>query len=77
MTDTSKSDPVEVMGEAYELLLENILKDIHVKEKAGGPSLNEIIEKARDETISQSSAPEGHIKGLAERLQRVFEKHKD
>jgi hypothetical protein len=77
MTDTSKSDPIEVMGEAYELLLENILKDLHVKEKAGGPSLNEVIEKARDEAISRSSAPEEHIRGLAERLQRVFEKHKD
>jgi hypothetical protein len=77
MTDTTKTDPIEVMGEAYELLLENILKDLHVEEKTGGPSLTEVIEKAREETISETSAPEGHIKELAERLKRVFEKHKD
>lgn len=77
MTDTSKSDPIEVMGEAYELLLENVLKDLHVKEKTGGPSLTEVIEKAQEEAVSETSAPESHVKDLAERLKRVFEKHKD
>jgi len=77
MTEVNKSDPIEVMGEAYELMLENILRDLHIKEKTDGPPLSELIEKAKNEAIAQGTLSEGHIKKFAESLKALFEKNKD
>ncbi len=39
------SDPIEVFGEAYELLLEKVLELLHVKE-GNGEDIKQTIEKA-------------------------------
>ncbi len=48
---TPPSDPLEVFGEAYELLLEKVLKLLHVN-NANEQELKNVVEKA-SETIPQ------------------------
>jgi len=57
-------DPIEAMGEAYELLLEDAIKGVHKIEEKTGPALHHAI----DEALIKSGKLEELTKEEAEKL---------
>lgn len=44
-------DPVEAMGEAYELMLERTAEKLHALEDKAGPKMRHLIDESRDKAV--------------------------
>lgn len=72
MPKSHTPDPLDALGEAYELMFETVLKDLHVEEKTGGPTLLELIGKAREEAVRSGKLTEAEADRLVERIKDIF-----
>ena len=60
------NDPIDAMGEAYELLLENLFQNAH----KSGAFFHQMIEKSRDDIVALNKFSEDEIVKLAGFLKR-------
>ncbi len=51
MKDPLHHDPVDMVGEAYERMLERALEDLRAMREKTGPALHKMIDKARDTAV--------------------------
>ena len=51
MKDPLHHDPVDMVGEAYERMLERALEDLRAVREKTGPALHKLIDKARDTAV--------------------------
>jgi hypothetical protein len=72
MPQTYNPDPLDALGEAYEMMFETILKDLHVEEKTGGPTVLELVEKARQEAVAGGKLSAEQADRLAARLKDIL-----
>lgn len=72
MPKSHTPDPLDTLGEAYELMFETVLKDLHIEEKTGGPTLLELLDKAREETVRSGKMSAAEAERLAERIRDIF-----
>ncbi len=63
-------DPVELMGQAYERLLETAMEDARKLEKKTGPALHELIDKAREKLSELGEFTEEELEKVSEYLKR-------
>jgi len=70
MKDPVHHDPIEQIGEAYELMLERALKGLKTVEKKTGPAVHQFIDKARDKAIELGELSEEEAEKLATYLKR-------
>ncbi len=63
-------DPVELMGQAYERLLESAIEETRDLEHKSGPVLHEIIDKSREKLSELGELTEEQIDRVAEYLKR-------
>jgi len=70
MKDPVHHDPVEVIGEAYELMLERAMTDYRKAREKAGPVLHEFIDKARDTAIELGELTAEEADKLAGYLKR-------
>ncbi len=63
-------DPSEVIGQAYERLLETALEDFHKLEEKTGPKLHELIDKAKEKLSELGEYSEEELDKVAEYLKR-------
>ena len=70
MKDPVHHDPVEVIGEAYELMLERAMADYRKAKEKAGPALHEFIDKARDTAVELGELTGEEAEKLASYLKR-------
>ncbi len=63
-------DPVELMGQAYERLLESAIEDAKKVEKKSGPELHHLIDKARQKLSDLGELTAEEIDQVSEYLKR-------
>lgn len=63
-------DPAEVMGQAYERLLETAMKDAEKLEHKTGPALHDLIDKAREKLSELGEFTEEELEKASEYLKR-------
>ncbi len=63
-------DPVEAMGEAYELMLERAGERFHQLEDKTGPQMRKLIEEARDKAVELGELSREEADKLADYLWR-------
>ena len=63
-------DPIEAVGEAYELLLENAIEQAHKLEEKSGPALHRVIDKVRTKTGELEELTNEEIEKLSVYLKR-------
>ncbi len=51
MKDPLRHDPVDMVGEAYERMLERAMEDAHKAGEKAGPALHKLIDTARDKAV--------------------------
>lgn len=66
-------DPVEAMGEAYELMLERISDGYHKLEKKAGPPLTQLLADAKEKSVELGELSREEADKLAEYLRRDLE----
>ncbi len=52
MKDKTPHDPLNMIGEAYELFLERTVDELHKAEDAAGPKIHHVIDKAKDKAVA-------------------------
>ena len=62
MKDKTPHDPLNMIGEAYELLLERSADELHKVEDKAGPKLHSAIDRAKDKAVAleELTAEEAH-----------------
>ncbi len=70
MTKNRINDPLDIMGVAYETMLERSASEFHKLEKKTGPALHALIEKAKDKAIELEELTEDEAAHLADYLKR-------
>lgn len=63
-------DPAEVIGQAYERLLETAMEDARKLERKTGPALHELIDKAKEKLSELGEFTEEELEKVAEYLKR-------
>jgi len=63
-------DPVELMGQAYERLLETAMEDVEKLEHKTGPALHKLIDKAREKLSELGEFSEEELDKVSEYLKR-------
>jgi hypothetical protein len=63
-------DPVELMGQAYERLLETAMEDVDKLEHKTGPALHRLIDKAREKLSELGEFSEEELDKVSEYLKR-------
>jgi len=63
-------DPVELMGQAYERLLETAMEDVEKLEHKTGPALHALIDKAREKLSELGEFTEEELDKVSEYLKR-------
>ncbi len=66
-------DPIEALGQAYELLLEKSMDEARQAEQRGAPRLGQIIDRARHEVAELTRLSEAQGLKLADYLKRDLE----
>ena len=66
----SKKDPIEAVGEAYELLLEQAIKEAHKLGDKTGPALHRIIDEVRTDSKILQKFSQEQIEDVAKYLKR-------
>lgn len=51
MKDPLRHDPVDMVGEAYERMLQRAMQDVHKAGEKTGPALHKLIDTARDKAV--------------------------
>ncbi|MEA1888228.1 MAG: zinc ribbon-containing protein [Pseudomonadota bacterium] len=64
------NDPLDIMGAAYETMLERSATEFHKLEKKSGPALHSLIDKAKEKAIELEELTEEEAAHLAEYLKR-------
>jgi hypothetical protein len=64
------NDPLDIMGTAYETMLERSIEDVHKIEDKTGPALHDLIDSARQKAIQLGELSEDEAEKLAEYLKR-------
>jgi len=65
-----EKDPIEAVGEAYELLLERAIKEAHKLEDKTGPALHRIIDEVRADSKALEKWTEDESEKIAGYLKR-------
>lgn len=63
-------DPVELIGQAYEKLLETAMEDVEKLEHKSGPALHRLIDNARDKLSELGELAEEESERISEYLKR-------
>ncbi len=63
-------DPIEVLGEAYELMLERALDHLEKAEETSNEALHHFIDKARDTAVELEELTEEEAEKIASTLKR-------
>lgn len=66
-------DPVEAMGEAYELMLERISDNYHKLERKAAPEMAHLLAEAREKAVELGELSREEADKLAEYLRRDLE----
>ena len=66
-------DPVEAMGEAYELMLERISENYHKLEKKAVPEMSHLLAEAREKAVELGELSREEADKLADYLRRDLE----
>lgn len=64
------NDPLDILGVAYETMLERSATEFHKLEKKSGPALHSLIDKARAKAVELGELTEDEAARLAEYLKR-------
>jgi len=70
MKDPVHHDPIESIGEAYELMLERVLAGLQKVEKKTGPRLHQLVDKARDMAVELGEMSAEEAEKLSAYLKR-------
>ena len=70
MKDPLKHDPLDVLGEAYELMLERALDDYHKLEKKTRPKLHELVDEAKEKAVELGELSREEAEKVADYLKR-------
>ena len=70
MKDPVHHDPIESIGEAYELMLERALEGLKTLEKKTGPAIHQLVDKARDTAVELEELSAEEADKLAVYLKR-------
>ena len=70
MTKEHKTDPLDVLGAAYEKLYEHIADDFHRLKDKSNPSLSDLVDGAKDKVIELEELTEKDIEKLTGWLKR-------
>ncbi len=63
-------DPIDILGDAYENMYENTVKEFHKAEEKTAPVLHGLIDRAKQEVIDAEKISQQDADKLAEYLQR-------
>jgi predicted RNA-binding Zn-ribbon protein involved in translation (DUF1610 family) len=64
------NDPLDIMGVAYETMLERSAKEFHKLEEKSGPALHSLIDRAKAKAIELEELTEEEAAHLAEYIKR-------
>ena len=64
------NDPLDILGVAYETMLERSAKEFHKLEEKSGPALHSLIDKAKAKAIELEELTEEEAAHLAEYIKR-------
>ncbi|WJW76353.1 zinc ribbon-containing protein [Thiohalobacter sp. IOR34] len=70
MKDPLKHDPLDVLGEAYERMLERAMEDFHKAEEKTGPALHQMIDGAREKAVELGELSREEAEKVANYLKR-------
>lgn len=70
MKDPVHHDPVNIVGEAYELMLERAMEGFHKAGEKTGPALHKLIDKARDTAVELEELSREEAEKVSDYLKR-------
>jgi hypothetical protein len=70
MKDPLKHDPVDMVGEAYERMLERAMEDFHKAGEKTGPALHGLIDAAKDKAVELEELSREEAEKIAGYLKR-------
>ena len=70
MKDPLHHDPVQIIGDIYERVLERAMGDFHKAEEKTGPAFHKLIDKARDKSIELKELSREEANKLSDYMKR-------
>ena len=70
MKDPLRHDPVDMVGEAYERMLERAMDDVQKVSEKSGPALHKLIDTARDKAVELEELSREEGERLSDYLKR-------